>query len=423
MSALAIILIMIVFSAFFSGMEIAFVSANRMRLEVDIQKKDLTSGILNIFTSNPQQFISTMLVGNNVVLVIYGLAFARFLEPYIEQYIHSDSLILLVQTIVSTLIILVTGEFLPKMLFKMNPNGVLKAFAVPVLIFYILLWPIASLSFFLSRVIISGLFRKTISTDNEKQLFTRHDLDYYVNQPEHEQVHSPEEVETELKLFKNALDFSKVKVRDCMIPRAEIEAIDENATLDEIRQRFVETGYSKILVYSDNIDNIFGYVHSSKIFNNPPSIKSVTNPITIIPETLPANKLLGIFSQKHKSIALVVDEFGGTSGLVTTEDVLEEIFGEIEDEHDTESLTMKQIKDDEWIVSSRFEISYLNEKYGFQLPESDEYDTLAGLILNQYESIPKINTIIDCDKFQFRILKASKTKIELVLMKNTQNEK
>jgi CBS domain containing-hemolysin-like protein len=423
MGEIAIIGTMILFSAFFSGMEIAFISANKMRLEVEKQKNDLTSGILNIFTSNPQQYIATMLVGNNISLVIYGLAFARLLEPIYADYFQSDLMLLLFKTIFSTIIILVTAEFLPKMVFSLNPTGALKIFAIPVLLFYIILWPISKISIFLSKQIITKILKKEVSSDNEQIAFTRHDLNDYVNQPEHEKLAQHTHEETEVKLFKNALDFSKVKVRDCMIPRAELEALEENETLDEIRKRFIESGFSKILIYSENIDNIYGYVHSSKLFGNPPSIKSITNPITIVPETLPASKLLGIFTQKHKSIALVVDEFGGTSGLVTTEDILEEIFGEIEDEHDTDDLTMKQISEHEWIVSGRFEISLLNEKYGFKLVENDDYDTLAGLILNHHESIPKVNTVINCDYYQFRILKASKTKIELVLIKRIEPDK
>ncbi len=417
MNELIIIVISILFSAFFSGMEIAFVSANRLQLEVDKQKKDLTAGILNIFTTNPQQYIATMLVGNNVVLVIYGLVFARLLEPWLNALFETHTLVLLSQTFISTLLILITGEFIPKKVFKTFPNGLLKFFAIPVFIFYLLFWPVAWFTFVLSKGFLCKILKKSISTENEKMVFTRHDLDHYVNQSDAEQQHVTEEEETELKLFKNALDFTNVKVRDCMIPRAEIEALDENAPIEELRQRFVETGFSKILIYNTSIDNIYGYVHSSKIFNNPTTIKSVTNPITIVPETLPANKLLGIFSQKHKSIALVVDEFGGTSGLVTTEDILEEIFGEIEDEHDTDNLTAKQVTESEWILSARFEITTLNEKFGFGLPENEQYDTLAGLILNQHESIPKVNTLIECDRYQFRILKATGTKIELVLMK------
>lgn len=416
MNDLSIVIVMLLFSAFFSGMEIAFVSANKMKLEVDKQKNGLTSGILNIFTSNPQQYIATMLVGNNIALVIYGLAFANLLEPTFNKLFDSDSVVLLVQTISSTLLILFTAEFLPKMLFRLNPNGILLIMAVPVLFFYILLWPIARFSFSLSRWFISKILRKKISTDNGDMVFTRHDLDMFVNQSSDEKNVSNQDEETEIKLFKNALDFSRIKVRDCMIPRAEIEAVDENVSLDELRQKFVETGFSKILIYRDTIDDVYGYVHSSKLFDSPTSVKSMINTLTVVPETLLANKLLNTFIQKHKSIALVVDEFGGVSGIVTAEDILEEIFGEIEDEHDTDHLPFEQISDKEWRLSARFEIGYLNEKYGFDLPESEDYDTLAGLILDQHESIPKTNTIIETGGFRFKILKASRAKIEQVMM-------
>ncbi|MBN1924870.1 MAG: HlyC/CorC family transporter [Prolixibacteraceae bacterium] len=412
-----IIIVTIIFSAFFSGMEIAFVSANKMSLEMDKQQGNLTAGILNIFTSNPSQYIATMLVGNNISLVIYGLAFARLLEPSIQLYVHNDILVLLFQTIISTLIILVTAEFLPKMLFRLNANGFLKTLSLPVLFFYVILYPVAHFSMWLSKGIIKGIFKKNVNPETENNVFSRIDLYHYVKQPDKSGKIKMNEEETEVKLFKNALDFSKVKIRDCMVPRTEIEAVDEESEIEELRNRFIETGFSKILIFHDSIDNIIGYVHSSQIFKNPQSIKSITNPISIVPETLSASKLLGLFTQNHKSVAVVVDEFGGTSGLITTEDILEEIFGEIEDEHDTDDLILKKINNNEFIVSARYEIEALNEKLGFSLPDQDDYDTLAGLILNFHEDIPKTNSIISIDNFEFRILKASETRIELVLIK------
>ena len=417
MSDTIIILITILLSAFFSGMEIAYISANKMSLEVDKQKGTITSSLLNIFSSNSEQYIATMLVGNNISLVVYGLAFARLLEPKLKFFINSDLVVLILQTVISTLLILMTAEFLPKTLFRVNANGVLRLFAFPVMIFYIILYPVANFSMFISKGIIRFIFRKNISPETEKNVFSKIDLDHFVNQPDTQNNSDETEEETEITLFKNALDFSKVKVRDCMVPRAEIEAIDVESSIEELRMKFVETGFSKILIYKETIDNIIGYVHSSQIFHNPKNIQSVTNTISIIPETMTANNLLGIFTQKHKTIAIVVDEFGGTSGMVTTEDILEEIFGEIEDEHDTDDLILKKIKEREWIISARHEINFLNDKYHFNLPENDEYDTIAGLILNQHENIPKINSLIAVDNFEFRILKASETKIELVLMK------
>ncbi|MCF8358036.1 MAG: hemolysin family protein [Prolixibacteraceae bacterium] len=417
MNETIIIIITVVFSAFFSGMEIAFISANKMSLEMDKQQGTLTAGIMNIFASNPSQYIATMLVGNNISLVIYGLAFARLLEPLIEMYVQNDILVLLIQTIISTLIILATAEFLPKTLFRLNANGLLKTLALPVLLFYIILYPVARFTMWLSKGIIKIFLNKNIDPNYENNIFSRIDLAHYVKRPESAKGMNNDEEETEIKLFKNALDFSKVKIRDCMVPRTEIEAVDENATIEELKNKFIETGFSKILIFNDSIDNIIGYVHSSQIFKNPQSIKSVTNPISIVPETLTASKLLSLFTQNHKSIAVVVDEFGGTSGLVTTEDILEEIFGEIEDEHDTDDLVLKKVNNNEYIVSARYEITTLNEKLGLSLPEQDEYDTLAGLILNFHENIPKTNSLISIDDYEFRILKASETRIELVLIR------
>jgi CBS domain containing-hemolysin-like protein len=423
MSLTIIIIITILFSAFFSGMETAFISANKMSLEVDKQKGNLTANLLNIFSANSEQYIATMLVGNTFSLVIYGLAFARLLEPKINQFVSSEIIILMLQILISTLIILFTVEFLPKTLFRINANGVLKFFAFPVLLFYILLYPIANFTMFVSKGIIKYIFKKNINPETEKSVFSKFDLDHFVNQSDTNNRNDNTKEDTEIELFKNALDFSKVKVRDCMVPRTEIEALDINSSIEDLRIKFIESGFSKILIYDDSFDNLVGYVHSSQMFKNPTSIKSVTNTISIVPETLSVSNLLSSFTQKHKTIAIVVDEFGGTSGLVTTEDILEEIFGEIEDEHDTDDLVIKKLKEGKWILSARHEITYLNGKYHFNLPENAEYDTIAGLILNQHESIPKINSIITIGSFEFRVLKATETRIELVLMKIVDSDK
>jgi len=417
MSEVIIIIIAILLYAFFSGMEIAYTLANKMSLEVDKQKGNLTASLLNIFSSNSEQYIATMLVGNTISLVIFVLALAGILEPKIEQYVSSIILILIIQIIISTSIILVIGEFLPKTIFRINANGFLRFFAFPVLLFYIILYPIANFSMFISTRIIKYIFKKEVGPETEKKVFSKIDLDHFVNQSDKTSRTDNTEEETEIELFKNALDFSKVKIRDCMVPRTEIEALDINSSIEELRKKFIDSGFSKILIFDDSIDNLIGYVHSSQIFKNPSSIKSVTNSISIVPETMSASNLLNSFTQKHKTIAVVVDEFGGTSGLVTTEDILEEIFGEIEDEHDTDDLIFKELKEGKWILSARHEITFLNGKYHFNLPENIEYDTIAGLILNHHESIPKINSIIIIDSYEFRILKASETRIELVLMK------
>ena len=417
MNDFLIIIIMIIFSAFFSGMEIAFVSANKMSLELEKKQNTLAAGLMNIYTSNPEKYITTMLVGNNISLVIYGLAIAKLLDPIISNYITSDVFILLIQTIISTSIILFTAEFLPKTLFRLNANGALKYLSLPVFLFYIVLWPISSFSIFLSRGIIKRIFRKKIDNNSDGNFFTKVDLNHYINQPDIQTIDEKKEDENEVRLFKNALDFSKVKIRDCMIPRTEIDAIDIESDISILRERFTSTGHSKVLVFKENPDNIVGYIHTSQLFSTPSSIKTILNNIIIVPETMSASKLLGTFTQKHRSIALVVDEFGGTSGLVTTEDILEEIFGEIEDEHDTDDLIFKKVKDDEWIISGRSEIGYLNEEYNMNLPENEEFDTLAGYILNIHENIPKTNTVISAENYEFRILKASNTKIELVQVK------
>jgi CBS domain containing-hemolysin-like protein len=417
MSNLAIILITLAFSFFFSGMEIAYLSANKMGLEVDKQKGNLTANLLHIFSSNSEQYIATMLVGKTISLVIYGISFARILEPSLHIYIENETFLLILQTLIATLGILISNELLPKTIFRINANGLLKVFALPVLIFYILLYPIARFSLSISTLIIKYIFRKDLNPESEKNVFTKVDLNHFVNQPDKTTNSNDNEEETEITLFKNALDFSKVKVRDCMVHRTEIEAIDEESSIDELKKRFTESGFSKILVYTETVDNIIGYVHTSQMFKNPSSIKSVLNNISVVTETMSASNLLGTFAQKHKSIAVVVDEYGGTSGVITTEDILEEIFGEIEDEHDVDDLIVKNIKENEWILSARHEISFLNEKYNFALPENDEYDTIAGLIINQHENIPKVNSIIVVENFEFRILRASVSKIELVLMK------
>jgi len=419
MNTPVIILITIIMSAFFSGMEIAYFSANRLTLEMNKKKNTLTASVLNILSAKPEQYIATMLVGNNIALVIYGLATARLIEPYLNPYIESDIVILLIQTIISTIVILFTAEFLPKTLFRLNANGLLEAFALPIFFFYILLYPIANVFMMISKFVIRKILKKDFAEVDNNNIFSKVDLNHYVNQQEDKQtaVEKEEQEETEIKLFKNALDFSNVKVRDCMVPRTEIETVEESTSIKELQKVFINTGYSKILVYRKSIDNMIGYIHTSQLFKSPDDIKSIVNPVSIIPETMPASKLLKFFTQQRKSIAVVVDEFGGTSGLISTEDILEEIFGEIEDEHDVDELTIKNIRENEWILSARYEINFLNEKYNFSLPESDEYDTLAGLIIDQHENIPRVNTIITIGNLEFRILKATKIRIELVLLK------
>ena len=408
------ILVTIVFSAFFSGMEIAFVSANKLRLELDKKQDSINSRILSIFTKNPGQYIATMLVGNNIALVIYGVAFARLLEPFFYRVLPSDGAVLFLQTVTSTLIILVTAEFLPKALFRLKPNIFLRVFALPLVVFYFLFYPVTRITMSISKLLLNGIFRAGIDKEEERTVFSRVDLDHFVNASDRTSILEEKDLENEVKLFRNALDFSKVKLREIMVPRTEMVALDITSSMEELRQKFIETGYSRILFYEGNIDNIIGYLHHSMIFANPESIRPNLKKVLIVPETMPASKLLSKFIQQHRSIAIVVDEFGGTSGMVTSEDILEEIFGEIEDEHDTIDLVERKISDDEFIFSARIDLDVLNDKYNIGVPLSENYETLAGFILYHYESIPKINTTITIDRFRFKILKASSTRIELV---------
>ncbi|MCY1721273.1 hemolysin family protein [Prolixibacteraceae bacterium Z1-6] len=414
MNLYLLILITILLSAFFSGMEIAFVSANKLRLELDKQSEPFSSRILKFVTANGGQYIATMLVGNNIALVVYGIAFAAILEPVLGSFVQSESIILLLQTIISTLLILFFAEFLPKTLFRIFPNTLLNIFSAPLAFFYILFYPITRFSIAITNSLLKKFLKTDVNLRNQNLVFGRIDLDEFVNESDNTRMEKKENVETEVKLFKNALDFSKVKLREIMVPRTEIEMLEIGVSIAELRQKFVDTGYSRVLLYNENIDNIIGYVHSSVLFHNPTSIESHIKKVLIVPETMSANKLLSTFIQEHRSIAIVVDEFGGTSGMVTSEDILEEIFGEIEDEHDTRDIVEKMISETEFIFSGRAEIDLLNEKYFLNLPETEEFETLAGFILFHHESIPKINSLIKIGKFHFKILKATNTKIELV---------
>ncbi len=408
------ILISIAFSAFFSGMEIAFVSANKLRIELDKKQGSLASRIIDIFMHNRGQYIATMLVGNNIALVIYGILMAELLEKPLQNIIgDSEMLVLLAQTVLSTLIILVTAEFLPKTLFRINPNKVLNLFSLPVLLIYYLLFPIAKLTIWISSFLLKIILGVDIKEEPEKNVFGKVDLDHIIeaSQPDEE---TKEEIEHDIKLFQNALDFSKIKLRECVVPRTELIALEINSSIDKLKQKFIETGLSKILIYEESIDNIIGYVQSSDLFHNPKDIRSMLKSLIIAPETMPAQKLLNKFMKEQKNIALIVDEFGGTAGIVTTEDIIEEIFGEIEDEHDSTELQETQINENEYIFAGRLEIDYLNEKYQLDIPESEDYETIAGFILHHYEEIPNENDVVDIDPFQFIILKVDNPRIELV---------
>ena len=415
MSTLTYILISLAFSAFFSGMEIAFISSNKQRFELDKKEKSLTTKILDIFYKNPSQFISTMLVGNNIALVVYGLQMAIILEPFIARVVENEFLIVFIQSVISTILILFTGEFIPKTIFRLNPNFSLSLFSIPVLIIYVVLYPISKFASLLSYLILKMVGVKNV-TDSTPKALGKVDLDYFIQQSI-EDAPQNSDMDTEVKIFQNALDFSNVRLRDCIVPRTEIVACDKTISIEELRSRFIETGISMILVYNENIDDIIGYIHSSEMFKNPKDWTQSIRSVSIVPETMAANKLMKVLMQDKKSLAVVVDAFGGTSGIVTLEDLVEEIFGEIEDEHDMKSYVARKVGENEYILSGRMEIDTLNDKFGLELPESDDYVTIAGFILHSYQNFPKFNETVVIDKYSFKIIKMTATKIELVRMK------
>ena len=415
-----VILIVLSLSAFFSGIEIAFLSASRLKIEIDKKNNVFPSGIISVFTSNPGHFIATLLIGNNIALVIYGIIMARLIEPilFYRFNISNEIIVLIIQTVFSTLLILVTGEFLPKALFRTRPNLILNIFALPVFIFYILLYPVTIITIWITNQFLRiGLRSKIkITRNTSKPVFAKVDIGHLIDETQSKTDNATEE-KAELKIFQNTLEFSRLKVRDCMVPRTDITAIEVNSPLNELLEIIISTGYSKILVYEESIDNITGYVNSKDLFKQPESIRSIQLPLVFVPETMQVNILFNKLIMERKSIALVVDEYGGTSGIITLEDIMEEIFGEIEDEHDTPEFIEKQISDTEFVFSARIEIDYINEKYNLGIPESEEYDTLAGFIIYNYENIPKQNTNIVIEPFNIRILKVSATKIELIQLK------
>ena len=415
MSIIIYLLITMAFSAFFSGMEIAFVSVDKLRFEMD-RKGGVSSRILSLFFRNPNDFISTMLVGNNIALVIYGILMAQIIgDNLLAGWITNHFVMVLIQTVISTLIILVTGEFLPKTLFKINPNLVLNVCALPLFICYIILYPISKFSSGVSYLFLR-LFGMKVNKEASAKAFGKVDLDYFV-QSSIDNAESEETLDTEVKIFQNALDFSTVKIRDCIVPRTEVVAVALDTSLEELKNRFVESGISKIIVYDGNIDNVVGYIHSSEMFRNPKDWRDHVKEVPIVPETMAAHKLMKLFMQQKKTIAVVVDEFGGTSGIVSLEDLVEEIIGDIEDEHDNTSYICKQIGEHEYVLSARLEIEKVNETFDLDLPESDDYLTVGGLILNQYQSFPKLHELVSVGKYQFKIIKVTATKIELVRLK------
>lgn len=409
-----IIITALIFSGIFSGVEIAFVSADKLYIELKSKQGVGSARILSTFMNNSSRFIATTLVGNTIALVIYGIYMAKLLEPVIASYlphnISSDILVPLIQTVLATIIVLITAEFTPKSLFLLNPNRMLKFFAPLLKLIYWVLFPLVWVMINVSKFIIEKILRLEYSED--KPVFGLIDLNNYIKNVLNSATHE-DEVDVNAKIFTNALEFKTVRVRECMIPRTEIAAVEINDSIQDLKSAFVESGHSKILVYRESIDDIIGYCHSLKLFTKPDSIRKILTPITIVPETMMANELMIQLLTEHRSIALVVDEFGGTSGIVSMEDIIEEIFGEIKDEHDAEDLVEQQIDNQTYLLSARHEIDYLNDTYQWNIPEGD-YDTLGGYILSETENIPDVNQIIDLEAFTFKIISKEDTRIETV---------
>ena len=407
------LIITMVFSAFFSGVEIAFVSVDKLRFEME-RKGGITSRILSIFFKNPNEFISTMLVGNNIALVIYGILMAQIIgDNLLAGFIDNHFLMVLAQTVISTLIILVTGEFLPKTIFKINPNLVLNVFAIPLIICYVILYPISKLASGLSCLFLR-VFGMKINKDASDRAFGKVDLDYFV-QSSIDNAENEEELDTEVKIFQNALDFSNIKIRDCIVPRTEVVAVDLTTSLDELKSRFIESGISKIIVYDGNIDNVVGYIHSSEMFRAPKNWHENVKQVPIVPETMSANKLMKLFMQQKKTIAVVVDEFGGTSGLVTMEDIIEEIVGEIHDEYDDEERTYVVLNDHTWIFEAK---TQLTDFYKIAKVDEDEFekvvgdaDTLAGMLLEIKGEFPALHEKVTYHNYEFEVLEMDSRRI------------
>jgi putative hemolysin len=407
-------------SAFFSGMEIAFVSTNKIYLELEKKKQGIVPKILTHITESPSKFIATMLVGNNISMVVYGIFIGEMiLKLLFQNYLNLENIPLLLvfyQSLISTAIILLIAEFLPKVLFQIYSNTVFKAFVLPAFVFYIIFLPITKVVLWVSNTVLSRYLQT--QGDEVPSVFSKMELGNYIS----EQLESAEHQETldsEIQIFQNALDFSNVKAREVMVPRAEITSLERYESLQTLQELFVKTGYSKILIYQGNIDNIIGYVHSFDLFKNPKSLRSIILPVEYIPETILAKDVLNILTKKHKSIAVVLDEYGGTAGMITIEDIVEELFGEIEDEHDTQLMVEEKVDQNTFLFSARLEIDYLNDTYRLDLPESEQYETLGGLIVHNTQEIPNQGDLIQIDSFDIFIKEVSNTKINLIELQKT----
>ena len=416
-TTIILLVIVILFSALFSGMEIAFIASNKFLMEIDMSNKTLTSRILDKFYRNSNNFVSSLLVGNNIVLVIYGILMASLLNRTILASLNdTPSAQLLLQTIISTIIIIITGEFIPKALFRIDPNSTMKRFAMPTFLLYIILYPTARFTTWISCKILR-MFNIHINKETRDTTFSKMELTDLIQSSIENAKEEEEAIDNDVKIFQNALDFSDIRVRDCFVPRTEIWAVELNTSLEELKLQFIESGHSKIIVYKEDINNVIGYIHSSELFRTTGKWQKQICRMPIVPETLSAQKLMRTLMQQKKSLAVVVDEFGGTSGIISLEDLLEEIIGEIEDEHDNINLVAKETGEGEYLLSGRLEVERINEMFNLELPESDEYQTLGGMILSYHQSFPQLNETITIDKYQFKIMKQRSTKIELVKMK------
>ena len=407
---ITVALLSLFFSAFFSGIEIAFISANKLQLELDKNTGKFPSNIISYFSKNESDFITTMLVGNNIALVAYGIVMTQILTPELSEYFSSSLSLLLAQTFITTMIVLITAEFLPKAIFRIFPNHILKVFSLPIWLFFVMFRPLALLMLNLANLILKYVLNQKIS--NDKQVFGKTDLDDFLSN-----VKSAEGVEVarvEVEMLQNALDLTDKKIRECMVPRTDIIAMDVLSTIDDVKEKFIDTKLSKLLIYKGTIDRVIGYVHSSDLFKNPKNVRSVLLPISFVPESMLAMDMLNQFIENNKGVALVVDEFGGTSGMITIEDVTEEIVGEIVDEHDVEELTNEQLSENSFRFFGKIDIEMVNKKYNLQLPESDEYETIGGLLLHHFEEIPKKDDVIELEEYQFNIINVNETTIQEV---------
>lgn len=404
-SVVVIVVVSVLLSAFFSGMEIAFTSANRLRMEIDRKRGGVVGRIIELFAAKPGEYITTMLVGNNIVLVIYSLYMTKLIHLIIPS-LPQEAVV--VETLISTIVIIFLGEFTPKSIFKMRPNAFFKALLLPVYFFYLILFPVAKISTAISFGILRLVGLKVREEHNIKS-FGKIDLENLID----ESAESEKVQANDIKIFQNALDFSDLRVRDCMVPRVDVEAVESTISIEELTERFIETSFSRLFVCEESIDNIVGYVTTKSLFRNPQSIKEILIPVRYVPETMATEKLMGEMIRTKQSVAVVIDEFGGTAGIISLEDVLEEIVGEIEDEHDEPEMVEKVLKDNQWVFSCRLEVAYLNERYQLGLSEEGEYDTLAGYIIDHYGSIPTVGTVIECEGKEIKILKSTSSRVEL----------